>query len=134
MNSSFFSFISFSNLVSPEFNAIYFSLFGMAMIFSGLVIISLYVVFLPKILRLPASLKNNRRPKAEQRVEQDEAQKSEELLLAIATALYLHQDFPEEQERITFKSHGDLDSPWKISGRVRGLSMRQSNMRKGYRR
>lgn len=129
------SSISFSNLLNPEFNAITFSLFGMGMVFSGLVIISLYVVLLPKILRLPAAWQKRSQPGAQQRSQTEEANRDEEVLLAIATAFYLHQDFPEEQERITFKSHGDPDSPWKISGRMRGLSVRnQSGMRKAFRR
>ena len=132
----FFSAISLDNLVTADFNAITFSLLGMGLVFSGLLIISLYIILLPKILRIPSVSLPQKDTTAQQRTDhKDQQGQQQEILLAIATALYLHQDFPEEQERITFKSHGDLDSPWKISGRVRGLSMRNpSSLRKGQRR
>ncbi|MEN8140469.1 MAG: OadG family protein [Thermodesulfobacteriota bacterium] len=126
MDLSPFANISVSHLVTPEFNAIYFSLFGMGLVFSGLLVISLYILALPKLLKLPGWWRSRRRPEtpgAEEEVVAG-ANRDDEVLLAIATAFYLHQDFPEEQEKITFKGHGDLDSAWKISGRVRGLSMR----------
>lgn len=98
----------------------------MSLVFVGLLIISLYVLALPKALLLFNDLRNHGKAvfSTGAEAENTEDQAQEETLLAIATALFLQQDFPEEQERITFKSHGDLDSPWKISGRVRGLSMR----------
>ncbi len=112
--------ISFANLVSPEFNAVLFSILGMAMVFAGLVVISIYITMLPKILALPARFKKKRGKAAKEEsvsIEQD-------ILLAIAVALHLQRNFPEENEKITWKSHGDMDSPWKISGRVHGLSSR----------
>lgn len=118
MNFSFTN-ISFSNLFSPELNALAFSVMGMFMVFAGLLVISVYIALLPKILALPAYLKKKRR-RADVQKEVDE----QEILLAIAVALHLHQDFPDDNEKITWKSHGDMDSPWKISGRVQGLSSR----------
>ncbi len=112
--------ISFNNLVTPEFNAVIFSIFGMAMVFAGLVVISIYITLLPKILALPARLKK----KSAQVSQEESASVEQDVLLAIAVAFHLQQDFPEENEKITWKSHGDLDSPWKISGRVHGLSVR----------
>ncbi|MBU0681395.1 MAG: OadG family protein [Proteobacteria bacterium] len=111
--------ISFTNLITPEFNAVIFSVFGMAMVFAGLIVISIYIALLPKILTLPAKLK-----KKTGKVNGEIASTEQEILLAIAVALHLQKDFPEENEKITWKSHGDMDSPWKISGRVHGLSVR----------
>ncbi len=111
--------ISFSNLISPEFNAVLFSIFGITMVFAGLVVISIYVSLLPKILALPARFKKKTATPKE-----EPASSEQDILLAIAVAFHLQQEFPEENEKITWKSHGDMDSPWKISGRVHGLSVR----------
>ncbi|MEN8256383.1 MAG: OadG family protein [Thermodesulfobacteriota bacterium] len=111
--------ISFDNLITPEFNAVFFSIFGMIMVFAGLFVISIYIAVLPKLLALPSRLKK----RAVKNKEESEPVEKD-ILLAIAVALHLQQDFPEENEKITWKSHGDLDSPWKISGRVHGLSVR----------
>lgn len=111
--------VSLSNLITPEFNGVLFALFGMAMVFAGLLVISIYIVLLPKILALPAKFK-----KKAGKFQEDSASREQEILLAIAVAFHLQQDFPEENEKITWKSHGDLESPWKISGRVQGLSSR----------
>ena len=111
--------ISLSNLITPEFNGVLFSIFGMAMVFSGLIVISIYIALLPRILALPAKLKK----KAGAR-QGEGASTEQDILLAIAVAFHLQQDFPEENEKITWKSHGDLESHWKISGRVHGLSVR----------
>lgn len=118
MNFSFAK-ISFSNLFTPEFNAVLFSAFGLAMVFAGLLVISIYIVLLPKILALPARFRRKavQDAAAVPPVEQD-------ILLAIAVALHLQKDFPEENEKITWKSHGDMDSPWKMSGRVHSLTVR----------
>ena len=121
MNFSFDQ-ISIANLNTPDFNAVLFGLFGMAVVFGGLVVISLYIAILPKILALPATFKN--RNKSDASVIEDCSKKENETLLVIATAFYLNQNFPEEDEKITWKSHGALESSWKISGRVHGLSVR----------
>ena len=114
--------ISFSNLNTPEFDAVMFALFGMSMVFGGLVIISLYITILPKLLALPSKLKN--RKKMVNVKADDSGQTDQDILIVIATAFHLSQNFPEENEKITWKSHGALESPWKISGRVHGLSVR----------
>ncbi len=113
--------VSFNNLFTPEFNAVVFSIFGMTMVFAGLIVISIYIALLPKILALPSSLKKRA---SKGKNELASAETEEDILLAIAVALHLYKDFPEANEKITWKSHGDIDSPWKISGRVHGLSVR----------
>ncbi len=114
--------ISFSNLNTPDFDAVLFSLFGMSMVFGGLVVISLYIAILPKLLALPSKFKNRKKTVAAKADDCGPAE--QDILLVIATAFYLSQNFPDENEKITWKSHGALESPWKISGRVHGLSVR----------
>ena len=119
-----FSFNNFStsNFYVGDFNALSFSLFGLSLVFAGLVIISLYVYFLPKLLQALEKKPATNPDEAVSGVEEKVLEK--ELLLAIATAFYLDQNFPEESQKITWKSHGDAESPWQISGRVQGMSQR----------
>ena len=124
-----FSFekIGYSNLFTADFNAVTFSIAGMVVIFSGLVFISLYIVLLPSLLRF-FERKGKHVKTPVETVEASDFQEKE-LLLAIAAAFHLHQNFPEENQKITWKSHGDVDSPWQMSGKVHGLSQR--NLVKG---
>lgn len=122
MNFSFDQ-ISFANLNSQGFDAVIFSLFGMTMVFGGLVVISLYIALLPRLLALPAKFRR-RKQQDDGCVTCEKKLSGDDLLIVIATAFHLDQDFPEEKNKITWKSHGDLESPWKISGRVHGLSVR----------
>ncbi len=117
-----FTNIGIHNLLRPEFNALQFSLMGMGLVFGGLLFIALYILLLPKLLAL-----GERKPKAQAPSCTDEKckQEEEEILLAIATALHLHSNFPEGEDRITWKSHGDMESPWLVSGRMRSLKSRQ---------
>jgi Na+-transporting methylmalonyl-CoA/oxaloacetate decarboxylase gamma subunit len=117
-----FTNIGIHNLLQPEFNAFKFSLMGMGLVFGGLLIIALYIFLLPKLLAL-----GERKPKVQDAQCTDDKCKleEEEILLAIATALHLHNDFPEGEDRITWKSHGDMESPWLVSGRMQSLKSRQ---------
>ena len=123
MNFSF-SQISLANLQTADFDAVLFSLFGMSMVFGGLVVISLYIALLPQLLALPAKFRNRRKIKDGKVAEAVSDLPDQDIMVVIATAFHLSQDFPEEQDKITWKSHGDLESPWKITGRVHGLSVR----------
>ena len=60
-----------------------------------------------------------------QGAEKNNSKEEEEILLAIATALHLHNNFPEGEDRITWKSHGDMESPWLVSGRMHTLNRRK---------
>lgn len=117
-----FSNIGIHNLQQPGFDALQFSLMGMSLVFGGLLIIALYILLLPKLLAL-----GERKVKRQESKHTDEKyrQEEEEILLAIATALHLHDDFPEGEDRITWKSHGDIESPWLVSGRMQSLKSRQ---------
>ncbi len=120
-----FSFeqISLSNLIIGDFNALTFSVFGISLVFSGLIVISLYVLLLPRLLQLFAK-KTVSSPLAASADIAGEDPDEKEILLAISAAFYLHRNFPEEDQKITWKSHGDVDSLWQISGRVQGMSQR----------
>lgn len=110
--------IGVDNLFLGDFNSITFSLFGMSLVFSGLIVINLFIILLPKIVNTPRKRDTGTSSSSMDSLEE------KELLLAIASAFHLDQDFPEENEKITWKSHGDIETPWQISGRAHGLSVR----------
>ncbi|MBU0947016.1 MAG: OadG family protein [Proteobacteria bacterium] len=119
-----FANIGFHNLIQPGFNALQFSLIGLSLVFGGLLIIALYISLLPKLLECTQG--QQAAPPAKQKTAAD-TQEEEEILLAIAIAFHLHSNFPEGSERITWKSHGDMESPspWLVSGRMHSLSSRK---------
>lgn len=118
-----FSNIGLHNLTHPGFDALQLSLMGMALVFGGLLIIAFYISLLPRLLQLTT-------PKPKEVIPTENSAddtREEEILLAIATALHLHNNFPDGDERITWKSHGDMESPspWLVSGRMHGLNSRK---------
>ena len=119
-NNMSFTNIGLHNILRPDFNALQFSLMGMGLVFAGLLIIALYIVLLPKLLQL--GTRKNLEALDSPAANRDE---EEEILLAIATALHLHNNFPDGDEKITWKSHGDMESPWLVSGRMHSLNSRK---------
>ena len=119
-NNMSFTNMGLHNILRPEFNALLFSLMGMGLVFAGLLIIALYIVLLPKLLQL--GTRKNLEALDSPAANRDE---EEEILLAIATALHLHNNFPDGDEKITWKSHGDMESPWLVSGRMHSLNSRK---------
>ncbi|HID02655.1 MAG TPA: hypothetical protein EYP18_05545 [Desulfobacterales bacterium] len=113
--------IGLQNLNQPGLDALQFSLMGMMLVFGGLVIIAIYITLLPKLLQL-----SNPKPKPPKSGETSNDDEEEEILLAITTALHLHNNFPDGDERITWKSHGDMESPWLVSGRMHSLTSRKA--------
>ena len=115
-----FTNIGLHNLNQPGLDALQFSLMGMGLVFGGLLIIALYITLLPRLLKLA-------QPKAAkaENVKPVNSDEEENILLAIATALHLHNNFPDGDERITWKSHGDMESPWLVSGRMHSLNSRK---------
>ncbi len=107
------------NLSQPGFDALQFSIMGMGLVFAGLVIIAIYITLLPKLLKIGRKKPRPAPPK------KPTDHVEEEILLAIATAFHLHNNFPEGDERITWKSHGDMESPWLVSGRLHSLQSRK---------
>jgi Na+-transporting methylmalonyl-CoA/oxaloacetate decarboxylase gamma subunit len=112
--------IGLHNLNQPGLDALQFSLMGMGLVFGGLVIIAIYITLLPKLLKW-----NSPKAKPSQSQQTSDDGEEEEILLAIATALHLHNNFPDGDERITWKSHGDMESPWLVSGRMQNLNSRK---------
>jgi Na+-transporting methylmalonyl-CoA/oxaloacetate decarboxylase gamma subunit len=118
------SHISINNLFQHDFNAISFSLLGMTIVFSGLVIISLYISMLPAVLRWFAKkedviVEGSNKEKAVG----DETFIEKERLIAIAVAYHL-ENSSSENDKITWVSKPDVESAWQISGRVHGLAAR----------
>jgi len=119
-----FDHMGLANLFDGDFNAVTFSIIGILLVFVGLTIISLYIVSLPWLLKRLKKWPARPAEAADKVAEQRDIAQEKELLLAIATAFYLDQNFPEENQKITWKSHGDVESPWLISGRVQGMAQR----------
>jgi Na+-transporting methylmalonyl-CoA/oxaloacetate decarboxylase gamma subunit len=119
-----FDHMGVANLFAGDFNAVTFSIIGMLLVFAGLTIISLYIVCLPWLLKHLGKKRARPTEAADQVEEQQNIDQEKEILIAIATAFYLDQNFPEENQKITWKSHGDVESPWLISGRVQGMAQR----------
>ncbi len=118
-----FANIGFHNLTQPGLNALQFSLMGIGLVFGGLLIIALYITLLPRLLEFTQRKQSS--PATTETTADSEQE--EEILLAIATAFHLHSNFPEGSERITWKSHGDVEapSPWLVSGRMDSLTSRK---------
>ncbi|MCK5794007.1 MAG: OadG family protein [Anaerolineales bacterium] len=115
-----FTNIGTHNFTQPGLDALQFSLMGMGLVFGGLVIIAIYITLLPRLLKL-----GHAKPQQDKTSKDTTKGEEEEILLAIATALHLHNNFPDGDERITWKSHGDMESPWLVSGRMHSLNSRK---------
>ncbi len=117
--------ISWDNLFVNGQNFISFSIMGMLIVFSGLSIISIYIVLLPKILALPRLLRaeKERKKKKKEEIGSLPAQ-DQELLLAITVALHLDQTSSGSFQKITWKRYSAHESAWLTAGRLRGLAVR----------
>jgi Na+-transporting methylmalonyl-CoA/oxaloacetate decarboxylase gamma subunit len=113
--------IHWDNLFANGQNFISFSMMGMAIVFVGLTIISIYIVLLPKILNLPQTLAERKESEQE---ESSPAGKNDEVMLAIAVALHLDQTNIGGLEKITWERGADLESAWLTAGRMRSLAVR----------
>ena len=116
--------ISWDNLFVNGQNFISFSVMGMLIVFSGLSIISIYIVLLPKILSLPILLKTIKQAKKEKAEIESIPAHDPELLLAITVALHLDQTDSGSYDKITWKPYSDHESAWLTAGRMRGLAVR----------
>ena len=119
-----FSQISLQNLFSRDFNAVSFSITGMLVVFTGLLVITIYITLLPSILALPDKLKKNKCAEKEMSGRgEDGLFTDKELLIAIAVAFHLERNFPEENQKITWKpKRRETVSAWQIGGRFQGVS------------
>jgi Na+-transporting methylmalonyl-CoA/oxaloacetate decarboxylase gamma subunit len=120
-----FDHIGLANLFENGHNYLTFSIMGMMIVFAGLAFISIYIVLLPKILNLPALIKEERKEKKEKKAVTDVTdKKNSELMLAIAVALHLDQTGGGNKEKITWNRREDSVSSWLTAGRMRGLAVR----------
>ena len=120
-----FSNIGSANLFQNGQNFISFSIMGMMIVFTGLSIISIYIVLLPKILDLPKmfAAKKEIQKKKKEEIKSPAARDSE-LLLAITVALHLDQTSSGSFQKITWKRNNAHESAWLTAGRVRNLAIR----------
>lgn len=118
--------------MESNFNVISFSYFGMAIVFSGLIIISLYITVLPKLLKLLGLAKTN--PATPARASKVGTPKElskldDETLTAIATAIQLELMY-SENHKITWEEDSRQDSLWRSAGKSEGLSRRNLSLRR----
>ena len=121
--------VGLKNLQIEGFDPIAFSALGMTIVFCGLVIISLYIFFLPKLLDFASQCKKKitAKKKIDKNLDKrDAASKENEILIAIAAAFHLDQNFPEEDQKLTWLSHGLDESAWQASGIAYGVSRRHN--------
>ena len=117
--------IGWDNLFVNGQNFISFSIMGMLIVFSGLSIISIYIVLLPKILDLPRLLRAEKEIKKKKKEEIGSLPAQDpELLLAITVALHLDQTSSGSFQKITWKRYSAHESAWLTAGRLRGLAVR----------
>ena len=123
---NFMNSIGLHNLKIEGFDPFQFSVFGVIVVFCGLALIALYIILLPELLKLPSKLRKKRSPVTESSAAVSAEQKNSEkrVLLAIAVAFHMDQDFPEDDQKITWISHGDVGSAWQATGIAHGLSVR----------
>ncbi len=124
--------VGLKNLQIEGFDPIAFSALGMAIVFCGLVIISLYIFFLPKILAFASLCKKKIRERkkkdeiGEKSEPKDAVNQENEILIAISAAFHLDQEFPEDDQKITWLSHGLDESAWQASGIAYGVARRHN--------
>jgi Na+-transporting methylmalonyl-CoA/oxaloacetate decarboxylase gamma subunit len=122
------------NILDNEGLAI--SITGMAIVFLGLVLVSLMIFALPKVLGwLDTTRRRYRRPaEAPDTARVSEEDAREKAIVAAIAMVLEHEMRPEDGsavQRITIRRSGS-ESIWRQAGQMRSLSSRQS-MRKGSR-
>ncbi|OFZ51381.1 MAG: hypothetical protein A2381_17865 [Bdellovibrionales bacterium RIFOXYB1_FULL_37_110] len=129
--------MGFSNAIIDDFNAYTFSLMGMLIVFVGLVLIYLYIEFLPYFLDFLSKRKEKIKQRARIRFKKETAspkhlssanlakENMDEIMLSITTALHLEHSFLGGNQQYTWKEDV-AGSNWKIAGKINGLSRRSS--------
>lgn len=108
----------------PENHALQISLMGMGVVFTGLILVSLFILLLPRILDLLDKLLNREVPAEEPLPEADEDNEREaEIRAAIAMVLEhaLTPDDGSSLQRITIRRK-PADSIWREVSQMRSLS------------
>ena len=101
-------------LIIGDFNALLFSVFGIAIVFFGLSLIVLYIKLLPKFFKLiefrPHRKRHEKQVPTEQEIEEEE-------LAAIMVAFRLHNMSGFDEQKVTWQRHQGPKSTWDISRR-----------------
>lgn len=109
--------ISLSNLVTESFNSLTFSMVGILIVFSGLIVISLYIKVLPSILNLIyGDLEKPKKVGPIKGSPEQETDRKNEILIAVATAIHLDQTRADDNLKITWERNKENQSPWATSG------------------
>lgn len=117
--------ISFQNVL--ESHGIAITLTGMMIVFSGLVLISLFITQLPNLLsvydRLTTRKVREKKPVAEAIT--DEASPEDEIMTAIGLVIHLELErLTGESQKITISRSSGPGSIWASAGKMRSLSQR----------
>lgn len=120
--------ISFQNVLDAD--GIGIAITGMSIVFSGLVLISLYITSIPKLLdrmeRGAKKLAKKRAPaKGPVDVVSGGTELTDELLSAIAYVIHMEKEYEdaEDHQRITVQ-RDEARQVWAVTGRLRNLSNR----------
>ncbi len=123
---------SFQNVLDAD--GIGIAITGMAIVFSGLVLISLYISSMPKLLsRMEKVVAKKQARKASKKAKAKAAagppqaitELSGELMAAVAYVIRAEKEYEdaEDHQRITVQ-HDDANTVWAVTGRLRSLSTR----------
>lgn len=106
------------------FDAVHFSMMGMAIVFGGLTLLAIYIALLPRIMRgffwLKSRLQSVLADK--QNAEDVTGGIDADTLLAVATALHLEQASADDNRKITWQRHDLWDSSWQRAGRFDAMN------------
>ncbi|MEX0322080.1 MAG: OadG family protein [Puniceicoccaceae bacterium] len=123
---------SFQNVTNAD--GIGIAITGMAIVFSGLVLISLYIASMPKLLnRMEKEVAKKQARKAAKKAKVAAAaapakpvtELTDEMMAAIAFVIRAEKEYEdaEDHQRITVQ-HDDASTVWAVTGRLRNLSTR----------
>jgi Na+-transporting methylmalonyl-CoA/oxaloacetate decarboxylase gamma subunit len=123
---------SFQNVIDAD--GIGIAITGMAIVFSGLVLISLYISSMPKLLsRMEKAVAKKQARKAAKKAKVEAAaapaipltELSDEMMAAVAFVIRAEAEYEdaEDHQRITVQ-HDDANTVWAVTGRLRNLSTR----------
>ncbi len=107
--------ISWGNLFQGDFNALTFSVLGISVVFGGLILISLYIAALPKVLALLQRDKS-KKTQAQTMIKadpKDVENSDQEIMIAIALALHMDQNYGEQNQKFTWDLSEQTDRSWK---------------------
>lgn len=121
-----FSFIkaAFATANTGGFDALHFSVIGMAIVFGGLTLLAVYIALLPIIMDGFSRLGNSLRMAFRNKQSGGGVTNGidDETLLAVAAALYLYQCSADDNRKITWKRHDVWDSSWQRAGRFEAMN------------